>query len=151
MQLNGISSFRKSLRALERVLEHGHIFGPACCDITVAQCHALLEVDRCNGTAMGDLASALDVDRSTATRFIDELVKAGLADRSRTDADRRAVRVVLTQAGKTKAENIDAAWNEYFSSALSGLTEESRSAILRIIPDFVRSLRKVNERMEAEA
>lgn len=96
MQLNGISSFRKSLRALERVLEHGHIFGPACCDITVAQCHALLEVDRCNGTAMGDLASALDVDRSTATRFIDELVKAGLADRSRTDADRRAVRVVLT-------------------------------------------------------
>ena len=48
---------------------------------------------------LADLASALGVDRSTATRMCDRLVRKHLVTRRRAREDRRTVRVSLTGAG----------------------------------------------------
>jgi DNA-binding MarR family transcriptional regulator len=50
------------------------------------------------GTA--ELAAALAVNPSTATRMCDRLVRKGLVRRHRQAGDRRAVRIALTAAGR---------------------------------------------------
>ena len=62
--------------------------------------HDALEVIIALGEArMGDLAAALRVDPSTATRAVSRLEEAGLVERRRDDTDARAVTVVPTRAG----------------------------------------------------
>jgi DNA-binding MarR family transcriptional regulator len=70
---------------------------------------------------MGDLAEVLRVDPSTATRAVDRLVEAGLADRRRSDEDARVVVVVLTGNGRALHD---------------ALTQRRRAAMNRILAGF---------------
>ena len=56
-------------------------------------------VSQSGGCRMSELAEALRVDASTATRAVARLEKAGLVDRQISPDDRRVVHVVPTRAG----------------------------------------------------
>lgn len=49
---------------------------------------------------VGDVASALDVDASTASRFVADAVDAGYLERSTSDEDRRRSRLDVTARGR---------------------------------------------------
>lgn len=49
---------------------------------------------------VGDVASALDVDASTASRFVADAVEAGYLERSTSDEDRRRSRLEVTAQGR---------------------------------------------------
>jgi len=51
-------------------------------------------------TAQLDLARALGIESPTLTRHLDKLEQSGLVVRRQSEADRRAVRVELTEAGE---------------------------------------------------
>jgi DNA-binding MarR family transcriptional regulator len=68
-------------------------------DVTLPQYRFLVELASRGPQRLADLASALGVDRSTATRMCDRLVRKGLVIRRRAREDRRAVRVSLTATG----------------------------------------------------
>jgi DNA-binding MarR family transcriptional regulator len=68
-------------------------------DVTLAQYRVLIELGSRGPQRLADLASALHVDRSTATRMCDRLVRKRLVTRRRTTEDRRGVRISLTSAG----------------------------------------------------
>ena len=51
------------------------------------------------GCRMTELATALRIDRSTATRAVDRLVSRGLAERSAVQDDKRVLRAKATKAG----------------------------------------------------
>src|ERR1035438_8665380 len=68
-------------------------------DVTLAQYRVLIELAARGPQRLADLATALGVDRSTATRMCDRLVRKRLVHRRRTNDDRRGVRVSLTAAG----------------------------------------------------
>ena len=51
-------------------------------------------------TAQLDLARALGIESPTLTRHLDNLEQSGLVVRRQSEADRRAVRVELTEAGE---------------------------------------------------
>jgi DNA-binding MarR family transcriptional regulator len=68
-------------------------------DVTLPQYRFLIELASRGPQRLADLASALGVDRSTATRMCDRLVRKRLVTRRRAREDRRAVRVSLTAAG----------------------------------------------------
>ena len=51
-------------------------------------------------TAQLDLARALGIESPTLTRHLDNLEQGGLVVRRQSEADRRAVRVELTEAGE---------------------------------------------------
>ena len=51
-------------------------------------------------TTQLDLARSLGIEGPTLTRHLDNLTESGLITRVRSDADRRAVRVELTEAGE---------------------------------------------------
>lgn len=57
---------------------------------------------------MADLAAALDVNPSTATRMTDRLVAKKLARRSRLPSDRRSVRISATEHARELVDHVTA-------------------------------------------
>ena len=68
-------------------------------DVTLAQYRVLIELASQGPQRLADLATALKVDRSTATRMCDRLVRKRLITRRRSHEDRRVVRASLTPSG----------------------------------------------------
>jgi DNA-binding MarR family transcriptional regulator len=69
---------------------------------------------------VSDLANLLDVERSTVSRRVTELVGLGLVTRTVDPADRRAAALKLTKPGERALARIQAAWHK----TLLGLIEE---------------------------
>ena len=74
--------------------------GAAAEETTIAQYRALVVLASRGPQRMVDLAAALGVTPSTAGRMCDRLVRKGLIRRHRARADRRAVLVWVTAAGR---------------------------------------------------
>ncbi|HUB73558.1 MAG TPA: MarR family transcriptional regulator [Solirubrobacteraceae bacterium] len=75
-------------------------------DVTLAQYRVLVELAARGPLRAADLAAALSVDRSTATRMCERLVRKRLVHRRRESADRRAVRLTLTAAGRELVQQV---------------------------------------------
>jgi DNA-binding MarR family transcriptional regulator len=69
---------------------------------------------------VSDLANLLDVERSTVSRRVSELVSLGLVTRSVDPDDRRAAVLRLTKPGERAVARIQDAWHR----TLLGLTRE---------------------------
>ncbi len=69
-------------------------------DVTLPQFRALVVVSSRSTTHMSDLAAALDVHSTTATRLCDRLVDKRLIRRTQGTDDRRSIQVQLTAAGR---------------------------------------------------
>lgn len=69
-------------------------------DVTLAQYRVLVELASRGPLRLADLADALRVDRSTATRMCDRLIRKRLVSRRRIAEDRRGVRISLTADGR---------------------------------------------------
>src|SRR6201999_1405317 len=69
-------------------------------DITIAQYRTLVVLASRGPQKLADLAEQLAVTAPTAGRMADRLVRRGLVTRHRAQADRRVVRISLTQAGR---------------------------------------------------
>lgn len=75
-------------------------------DVTLPQYRALVELASRGPLRSADLALALRVDRSTATRMCDRLLRKGLVSRRRLADDRRGVRITLTATGRDLVEEV---------------------------------------------
>ena len=76
-------------------------------DITLPQFRALVVLTRRVPVTVGDLAVALDVHRSTATRLCDRLERKGLVRRRPgVSADRRETPVGLTARGRRLVDRV---------------------------------------------
>jgi DNA-binding MarR family transcriptional regulator len=138
-------SFRRQLRALEREVIRELDSQTGCCGVTLAQCHALLELAPATLSLTG-LAEVLGLDRSTLSRTVDSLVKAGLVERTEDLSDRRSLRLALTAAGAEKVAYIDDSCNRYYDELLEGMSHEDRTHVLRgvaILAERMRNRRHV--------
>jgi len=89
---------------------------------------------------MSDLAEALRVDPSTATRAVQRLVNAGLADRRSCDVDGRVVMVRITRAGKARHADVAARRSEVMRHVLGAFTPDERPILAELLERFVASI-----------
>jgi DNA-binding MarR family transcriptional regulator len=68
--------------------------------ISQAGLRGLLAIDPDQPRSMGDLARELNCDRSYVTSIVDDLERAGLAERRVAAEDRRVKTIALTPAGR---------------------------------------------------
>jgi len=127
-----VGEFRRDLRVLERELMRQLEEETACCGVTLAQCHALLELSF-SELSLGGLAAAVDLDPSTLSRTVDGLVKAGLVERTQGLADRRSVRLALSAAGRARVAAIDRMCNRYYPGMFEQLGEKDQRCIIRAV------------------
>ncbi len=99
-------------------------------DVTMPQYRVLSELAARGPQRVADLASVLTVERSTATRMCDRLVRKRLVRRRRVGGDRRGVRVTLTAAGRDLVAEVSRRRYEKLTLVLRGMpAEEQRMAI----------------------
>ena len=70
------------------------------CGVSAAQCYTVDAIGTQGRLTLNELAEALYITPSTASRTVDELVRKGLVERRQDAADRRAVRLLLTPQGQ---------------------------------------------------
>lgn len=82
------------------------------------------------GLTASELASRFGVSASAMTGMVDRLVRSGLAERQRSQEDRRVVWVRPTEAGEQALAEAQARRRERFRQAFRRLGEEKLAALV---------------------
>ena len=131
---------REEVRRMERklgILEDGQM----CCGaLTMAQCHALVEIGRAGSLSLGDLASLLNLDSSTTSRTVNNLVDRRMAKREQAAGDRRYVAIALTPAGTVHFREIESSMNDYFARIYAAIPEENRLSVLESLRVLLQAI-----------
>ncbi len=96
---------------------------------TRAQWRTLTTLSRNEGLNQGALAELLEVEPITLCRMIDRLEEAGLVERRRDPADRRAWQLFLTDKSKPVLAELKATADELIENVLTGMSEPVRDAL----------------------
>ena len=109
--------FREQIRILERKLGLLKKNNGSCCAaaLTLAQCHALVEIGRVKIISLKELSIILAIDMSTTSRTVDGLVKKGYVQRIPSREDRRSVEISLTESGFEIFETIESNNDTFFA------------------------------------
>lgn len=110
-----------------------------CCGVTLAQCHALVELGDAGAINLAGLAERMELDASTLSRTVDSMVKAGLITRDINSDNRRAVVISLTKKGEERLEFINRSCNEYYGKLLDSIPSGKRASLLdgiRMVADI---------------
>lgn len=101
-----------------------------------------------DGVRQIELADALDIEPITLCRMIDRLEEAGLVERRRDDADRRAWRIHLTEAAAPVLAKLEAMGLVFNADILAGIDESDRAAALRVLSRIRRNLDQLEQGLE---
>ena len=96
---------------------------------------------------MSDLADALRVDPSTATRAVQRLERSGLAERVPSADDGRVVMVSATPLGVRRHDAIDERRRVSMATILGPFTPEERQEMAQLMTRLVDSLDAFAERL----
>ena len=110
--------------------------GAAAEETTIAQYRALVVLASRGPQRMVDLAGALGVAPSTAGRMCDRLVRKGLIRRHRARADRRAVLVSVTAAGRLVVDQATARRRALIEDILARLPAGRQQAVAQALAEF---------------
>lgn len=133
---------REMIRILERRLGILQENGYSCCNITLGQCHALVEIGRAKSISLNELAELLNLEKSTMSRTVNNLVTTGLAKREIDPQDRRYVTISLTESGLMLFEKIEADMNSYFSKVYELIPENKRQQVLESLDILINVIGK---------
>ena len=114
-------------------------------DVTLAQYRVLIELAARGPQRLADLATALGVERSTATRMCDRLVRKGLVHRRRTNQDRRGVRVSLTTAGGELVAEVSRRRRAEIAAIVERIPNAHRRPVLDALRAFAEAAGEVPE------
>ncbi|WP_025560108.1 MarR family winged helix-turn-helix transcriptional regulator [Sphingomonas sp. UNC305MFCol5.2] len=97
---------------------------------TGPQWRTLKILERHEGLNQGQLAELLEVEPITCCRMIDRLEEAGLVERRRDPADRRAWRIYLTEKARPVLAELHEIAGAMIETALRGLGAAERDALI---------------------
>lgn len=124
-----------------------HLYGPL---VEAAQVDVLDTLFTHDGIRMSELAGAIDVDASTATRTIERLVKSGYVLREADPNDQRAVCVQLTDQGMETVLEIQRRRRELLLRSLEQFDGDQRHALADLLDAFVSGVRGVADSDEPD-
>lgn len=109
--------------------------------MTATQRIALVELGEDGPFRLGDLADRMGTSAPTATRAVDALESLGLAKREPEPADRRALRIGLTEQGRALFAERTARAADVFAPATASLTADERRTLLALLERMTAALR----------
>jgi MarR family transcriptional regulator, lower aerobic nicotinate degradation pathway regulator len=101
-------------------------------DVSIVQTR-LLGVLRDRTPTMNELATLLELDKSSITGLVDRAQRRGLVERLPSPQDGRAVLVRLTQAGRALVTDVAASFEADVSVLLSALPRTERGALSALV------------------
>ena len=122
------ADFARRLAALNRELVR-HVGGPSR-----SQHSTLARLGDHGPQRITTLAEAERIAQPSMTALVSRLERAGWVERSEDPADRRAVVVSLTEAGRRELERLRAARTQLLAERLASLTVTERRALAAALP-----------------
>lgn len=114
----------------------------SCCGITLAQCQTLVEIGRAGSLSLGELSGRLNLDNSTLSRTVNNLVEKNLCERETNPADRRYVAIRLTEGGNELFESIEQGMNKYYEAIYNAVPEDKRAQVLESMELLLEAVTK---------
>ena len=139
---NDIENMREIIRYIVQNLGILERSEASCCGTTVAQCHAIVEIGRAEELSLNDLAEILNLDKSTASRTVNNLVNDNLAERELSSEDRRYVRIKLTDEGNKVYKDIEKNMNLYFKNVYKSIPEEKQEQVMESLEILLEALKQ---------
>ncbi len=136
-----IQRIRHATRQIVRDLDFmkGSVLQTGC---SASEIHILLELENSGELAVSELADRLRQDKSTASRNVKALVKAGYVQKLADPKDKRVYRLSLTPAGLEKAASVNQLANSQVGEALELLDEEDCQQAVHGIELYARALQR---------
>jgi DNA-binding MarR family transcriptional regulator len=101
--------------------------------VTGPQARLLLTLNRAPGENQGYYAEQLEVEPITLCRMVDRLEEAGLIERRRDPADRRAWQLHPTAKAKEMVETLQRLTDSLLEDMLEGLSSAERAELVRLL------------------
>ena len=137
---NDIEEIRKASRAIVR--EFGLLESKcAQIDISYAEGHALLEIEKYMTLSAGELALILNLNRSSTTRTLTRLKDKGWVKEVLSSNDSKKKPVSLTKKGIVKVREINDYSDLLVKRAFNYLEEEKKESVLAGVKAFARALK----------
>lgn len=89
-----------------------------------------------------EIVELLDISKPAVSRALESLELKGYVYRKKDPLDRRASRVILTEKARSISPQIEQVYNEVFSIAAQGISEEE-------IRDFIKLFGRVSDNFSA--
>jgi DNA-binding MarR family transcriptional regulator len=100
---------------------------------------------------VSDLAAQLDVERSTVSRRVTELVRLGLVTRTTDPEDRRAAVLELTRPGERALARIQDAWHDTLLDITASWPAKQRTETTAHLTRIADNLEALLAQADAEA
>lgn len=137
---NEANDLREAVRRLERKLGLLDDLQASCCGVTLAQCHAVVEIGRAKRLSLNELSEVLGLDKSTMSRTINNLVNNGLALRETDPNDRRYLTIRLTEKGMESFQEIENGMNKFFTRVYHSIPEAKRDQVIESLDLLINAL-----------
>lgn len=135
-----------NLRELIRILVKGlgilEKSEASCCGVSLSQCHCIVEIGRKGETSVNELSSILNLDKSTMSRTINNLVKQGLVERKINPEDRRYMQITLSDDGNKIYTEIEENMTLYFNKVLDDIPENKRQQVMESVQLLLEAISK---------
>jgi DNA-binding MarR family transcriptional regulator len=135
-----VNELRDLARLLVRNLGFLDKSEASCCGTTIGQCHSIIEIGAAQEISLNELADILNLDNSTISRTVNNLVDQQLVIREVDPQDRRYIKMKLTGRGWAVYESIEKNMNIYFGSILKDIPEEKHEQIIESLMLLVKAM-----------
>ena len=109
-------------------------------DYSIAETRILFEM-KIHGTCIqSDIVKALHMDKSYLSRIMKRFCKKGLVEKIKSDDDKRATKITLTEAGKKETERLIALTNSKIQSQLTDLSHDECEELCKALNTVIAIL-----------
>ncbi|WP_025111569.1 helix-turn-helix domain-containing GNAT family N-acetyltransferase [Pseudomonas sp. H1h] len=114
----------------------------AATDYSASGVHALLEIEAGDGVSAAQLAQSLGLDKSSVSRMVGKLIKAGeIQERAAEDA--RVKRLQLTPQGRQTVAAIHAFGQAQVNKALQALNPSQQQSVAQGLTTYAHALKSI--------
>jgi len=140
VESKAIEQFRAKLREIERAVWIQTKSEALCCGVTMAQCHAIMEIGEAGELNLKDLSARLGLDNSTLSRTVESLVQDGLAERTPSQEDRRATIIRLNEKGRAARDRINTTGNQICQNMFRSIPREKHDQLIESLSIIAKLL-----------
>ncbi|MDE6621255.1 MAG: MarR family winged helix-turn-helix transcriptional regulator [Lachnospiraceae bacterium] len=111
-------------------------------DYSIAETRILFEINTHGTCIQSDIVKTLHIDKSYLSRIIQRFCKKGLVEKVKSDDDKRASKITLTEAGKLETTRLIALTNEKILSQLADLSHDECDELCKSLNTVISILGK---------
>ncbi|MCW3489046.1 MarR family winged helix-turn-helix transcriptional regulator [Dethiobacter alkaliphilus] len=134
--------FREVIRLLGKNISVFNKFGASCCGISASQWQVIWELGSAGEISLNELAALLNLDNSTMSRAINNLVTQDLAQRQTDPKDRRYVKIHLTPKGMDFYRRMEEMIERYYGTVLYSIPADKRKQVTESLELLLKALQE---------